>query len=125
MCQSDSFDEESWLCMLQSEKSHGKTKRNASAVHVNHESHGHPDHSVHFKRLNRVKGQIEGIEKMILDRRYCPDIIAQLKAASAALRAVEAEVFKAHLRGCVKSAFTSDDAFKAEEKIQEVIKMIY
>ena len=125
MCQLDSFDEESWQRMLEREKSHGKTKKNAGGSHADHESQGHPDHSAHIKRLNRVKGQIEGIEKMILDRRYCPDIIAQLKAASAALRAVEAEVFKSHLRGCVKSAFSGDDAFKSEEKIQEVIKMIY
>lgn len=125
MCQSDSFDEESWQRMLEREKSHGKTKKNAGDSHVDHGSHGHPDHSAHIKRLNRVKGQIEGIEKMILDRRYCPDIIAQLKAASGALRAVEAEVFKSHLRGCVKSAFSGDDAFKSEEKIQEIIKMIY
>jgi DNA-binding FrmR family transcriptional regulator len=87
--------------------------------------HNHPDHSVHLKRLNRVKGQIEGIEKMILDQRYCPDIITQLKAASAALKAIEAEVFKTHLKGCVKSAFAGNDAFKSEERIQEIIKLIY
>lgn len=83
------------------------------------------DHSAHIKRLNRVKGQIEGIERMIIDRRYCTEIIAQLKAASAALKAVESEVFKSHLRGCVKSAFSGNDAFKAEEKIQEIVKLIY
>lgn len=86
---------------------------------------GHPDHSALIKRLNRVKGQIEGIERMILDRRYCPDIIAQLKAASAGLRATEAEVLKAHLRGCVQSALAGKDAFKSEEKIQEIIKMVF
>ncbi len=83
------------------------------------------DHSVHLKRLHRVQGQIQGIERMILDKRYCPDIIAQLRAATAALKAVEAEVFKTHLRGCVKSAFNSNDAFDSEEKIQEIMKMVY
>ena len=85
----------------------------------------HPDHSGHISRLNRVKGQIEGIERMIVDRRYCPDIIAQLKAASSALKAIEAEVFKTHLRGCVKQAFSADDSFKSEEKIQEIVKLVY
>lgn len=85
----------------------------------------HPDHSTHLVRLNRVKGQIEGIERMIVDRRYCPDIIAQLKAASSALKAIEAEVFKTHLRDCVKQAFKMDDVFKSEEKIQEIIKLVY
>lgn len=85
----------------------------------------HPDHSSHISRLSRVKGQIEGIERMIIDRRYCSDIIAQLKAASSALKAVEAEVFKTHLRGCVKQAFSGDDFFKSEEKIQEIVKLVY
>ncbi len=85
----------------------------------------HPDHSSHIVRLKKVKGQIEGIERMIVDRRYCPDIIAQLKAASSALKAIEAEVFKTHLRGCVKQAFSAGDSFKSEEKIQEIVKLVY
>lgn len=85
----------------------------------------HPDHSGHISRLKRVKGQLEGIERMIVDRRYCPDIIVQLKAASSALKAIEAEVFKTHLRGCVKQAFSADDLFKSEEKIQEIVKLVY
>lgn len=105
--------------MLEKEKAHGKGKKPVVKLH------DHQDHSVHIKRLNRVKGQIEGIERMILDRRYCTDIIAQLKAASASLKAVESEVFKSHLRGCVKSALSSNDTFKAEEKIQEIIKLVY
>lgn len=92
---------------------------------VTHGRHDHPDYTSHIKRLNRVKGQIEGIERMILDRRYCPDIIAQLRAASAALKAVESEIFKSHLKGCVKSAFLRRDAFEAEEKIHEIIQLIY
>ena len=85
----------------------------------------HPDHLGHISRLNRVKGQIEGIERMIVDKRYCLDIIAQLKAASSALKAIEAEVFKTHLRGCVRQAFSADDSFKSEEKIQEIVKLVY
>lgn len=111
--------------MLEKQRTHGRTKKHSGATRHEHESHDHPDHSIHIKRLNRVKGQLEGIERMILDRRYCTDIIAQLKAASAALKAVEAEVLKSHLRGCVKSAFSGNDAFKSEEKIQEIMKLIY
>lgn len=111
--------------MLQKERTHGQSKKPVSKVQVTHEAHDHPDYSAHIKRLNRVKGQIEGIGRMIVDRRYCADIIAQLKAASAALKAVESEIFKSHLRGCVKSAFSGNDAFKAEEKIHEIVKLIY
>jgi len=85
----------------------------------------HPDHSGHLTRLNRVKGQIDGIERMIKDKRYCPDIITQLRAASSALKAIESEVFKTHLRGCVKQAFSGNDTFQSEEKIQEIVKLVY
>ncbi len=112
--------------MLEKQTARAKVKKEQPrSSALNAVAHGHPDHSAHIKRLNRVKGQIEGIERMILDRRYCPDIIAQLKAASAGLRATEAEVLKAHLRGCVTTALASKDAFKSEEKIQEIIKLVF
>ncbi len=105
---------------MEKEKTHRKSKKPAA-----HDSHDHPDHSTQIKRLNRVTGQIQGIERMIVDKRYCPDIITQLKAASAALKAIESEIFKSHLRSCVKSVLNGNDAFKAEEKIQEIIKLTH
>lgn len=84
-----------------------------------------PDHALLLGRLNRAKGQIDGIGKMILERRYCPEIISQLRAAASALNAIEAEVLKGHLRGCVQQAFSKGDTFAAEEKIQEIIKLVY
>ena len=85
---------------------------------------GHPDHSVHNKRLNRVRGQIDGIEKMIAARRYCPDIIIQLKAASKALEAVSAEIMKTHVQGCVRSAIKSKDEKDIAAKINEIMNLL-
>lgn len=114
------------------EKNHsGVKKRVKKSGHEHKHGHGggghhhHPSHDVHLPRLRRVKGQIEGIEGMIQAGRYCPDIIAQLRAASAALKAIEAEVFKSHLQGCVKSAILSKDAFEAGKKIEEVMKLVF
>ena len=85
----------------------------------------HPDHSVHLKRLSRVRGQIDGIERMITGKRYCPDIINQIKAACAALTAIEAEILRTHMRGCVKQVFNSSDELGAERKIDEIVKMMF
>ncbi len=85
----------------------------------------HPDHSRHLGRLNRARGQIEGIEKMILDRRYCPDIMMQIKAAASALKAIEAEIFRSHLEGCVQSAFQTKNKTKVKEKIEEIMKIVF
>ena len=42
----------------------------------------HPDYTNELPRLNKIAGQINGIKKMIEERRYCPDIIMQLQAIS-------------------------------------------
>ncbi len=82
------------------------------------------DHSPELKRLSRIKGQIEGVEKMIRDKRYCPDIVQQIKAARAALNSLENNVIEAHIKHCVKTAILSKDVYVAAEKIEEIIQLI-
>lgn len=106
---------------MEKEVLRNQQKRTKSNSHA----HQHPDYSVLKKRLAKIKGQLDGIDRMIDDRRYCPEIIHQIKAAGAALRAMEGEIFKTHLRGCVKTAFSLKDAFSAETKIEEIMKMFY
>lgn len=84
----------------------------------------HPDHGIHKKRLNRVRGQIDGIEKMIDERRYCPDILIQLRAASKALESIEAEIMKTHIHGCVKTAMKSKDEKEVGSKIEEIMSLV-
>ena len=95
-----------------------------AALHLS-ASAGHPSHTQQLPRLHRVLGQIQGIERMISDGRYCLDILTQLKAAASALSAIEAEILKTHLSGCVRQAFDGKNESKSEEKIQEIIKLIY
>ncbi len=85
----------------------------------------HPDYSLHLRKLNIAGGQIEGIRKMITERRYCPEIIVQLKAVRSALKGIESEIFKTHLKGCVKTAIKSNNGLEAETKIEEILKMVY
>jgi len=83
----------------------------------------HPDHSKQISRLNRASGQIDGVRKMIEDRKYCPDIITQLQAARSAIKAVEANILSTHISECVRSAVLSKDKNNAEKKISELIKL--
>lgn len=80
----------------------------------------HPDHSAETGKLNRVVGQIEGVKKMIAERRYCPDILTQLRAARAALKTIEANILESHLKGCVTEAMTNGQPADKNEKIQEI-----
>ncbi len=84
----------------------------------------HPDHSIHKKRLQRVKVQIEGISKMIDDRRYCPDIVIQLRAAAKALAAIEAQIINTHVQGCVHTAIKSKNENEISKKISEIMDLI-
>ena len=52
-------------------------------------------------RLNRVEGQIRGIRGMVERSAYCPDILAQVAAANAALNAFSRELLAEHIRTCV------------------------
>ncbi len=87
-----------------------------------HQNHHH-DYGSEMKRLNRVRGQIDGIQKMIDDHRYCPDIITQVRAARSALRAVESSIMEKHLRGCVRGAMHAKDNVEVETKIRELVQL--
>ena len=54
-----------------------------------------------INRLNRVEGQIRGIRGMVERSAYCPDILAQVAAANAALNAFAKELLSEHIRTCV------------------------
>jgi len=86
--------------------------------------HAHPDYAAELKRLNRISGQVDGVKRMIEQRRYCPDILAQLRAIRAAVHAVESNILGAHLDACVRDAFAAPDAQEQAEKIAE-LKALY
>ena len=52
-------------------------------------------------RLNRIGGQIAGIQRMADEDRYCVDILTQIAAVRSALDAVGVELLTNHLKSCV------------------------
>lgn len=87
------------------------------------ETKHHPDHSGQLPRLNRIQGQVEGLRKMVEERRYCPDILTQCRAVRHAVRALENEILQGHLASCVKEAFTSTTSPQQEAKIAELMEL--
>lgn len=55
-------------------------------------------------RLRRVEGQIRGLQRMVEEDVYCPDILTQVAAARAALDRVGLMLLEDHTRGCVARA---------------------
>jgi DNA-binding FrmR family transcriptional regulator len=53
------------------------------------------------RRVNRIAGQVAGIQKMVEEGRYCVDVLNQIAAARSALDALGVELLTSHLEGCV------------------------
>ncbi|MAD57884.1 MAG: hypothetical protein CMK44_04835 [Porticoccus sp.] len=83
----------------------------------------HPDYSKLIPRINRAKGQLSGIKKMIEERRYCPEIIMQLRAVGSACQSIEIIMLQKHLESCVTEAFQSNDSNTQKEKIIELTNL--
>ena len=52
-------------------------------------------------RLKTVEGQIRGIEKMVEDDQYCPDILMQVSAATNAMNSFNKVLLSCHIHSCV------------------------
>jgi DNA-binding FrmR family transcriptional regulator len=75
-------------------------------------------------RLKRIEGQVRGVQQMIDDERYCPDVLAQIAAIESALRGVSRAVVKNHLRHCASHALRSDDEAERERMVQELVDIL-
>ncbi len=73
-----------------------------------------------LKRLRRAEGQIRGIENMIENDGYCPDILVQVSAVTAALNSFNKELMACHMRSCV----AEDIRAGKEESIDEFVKVM-
>ena len=73
-------------------------------------------------RLNRIAGQVNGINKMIEEDRDCMEILNQIISAQSALKGVWKEVVRGHLLNCVSDALKSNK--NSEELIDELVEHI-
>ena len=70
-------------------------------------------------RINRVAGQVSGIQKMVEEDRYCLDILSQIAAARSALDALGVELLTGHLESCVLGHGTGSEHAQAAAMSQE------
>ena len=75
-------------------------------------------------RLARIEGQVRGLAQMVEQDRYCLEVIAQVRAAKAALAKVEQMVLADHLGSCVEDAIASGDPARQREKVAELIDVL-
>jgi len=76
-------------------------------------------------RLRRIKGQIEGLEKMVQEGRYCVDLLQQIASVHEALRGVGRVVTQNYLERCVTVKIRSKDPEQQKKLYEEMMDVIY
>ena len=71
-------------------------------------------------RLKKAEGQIRGIQRMVEEDAYCPDILVQVSAVTSALNSFNKELLACHMRSCV----AEDIQAGKEESIDEFVKLM-
>lgn len=74
-------------------------------------------------RLKRIEGQVQGIQRMVGEEKYCVDILLQLSAVQGALTQVSRLLLARHIESCVKDAVTSGTEEDRGRKIQELVEV--
>lgn len=76
------------------------------------------------RRLARIRGQVEGIARMVEEERYCPDILQQFAAVRAAIRGAEKELLANHLERCASHALAEGGPAAAEVR-KELVEVFH
>ncbi len=71
-------------------------------------------------RLKKAEGQIRGIQNMIEKDAYCPDILIQVSAVTAALNSFNKELLSCHIRSCVSEDIKAGN----DEAIDEFVNVL-
>lgn len=74
-------------------------------------------------RLNRIIGQLNGIQNMIDDNRYCGDILIQIGAVESALQSLGYQILEEHLETCVVEEVRQGNTAIMEEAVELMKKL--
>jgi len=84
----------------------------------------HPKHENVLNLIRTAEGDLKGIEKMILDDRYCLDISKQLLAVISILRKANLDILKKHMETCVKDAAGTSDFDTKIKELESIMDYI-
>jgi len=71
-----------------------------------------------MNRLNRIEGQIKGIQKMIEEDRYCNDVLIQLAAVESAVKSLARMILENHMYTCITEEFEKGNLEVIDEVVQ-------
>ena len=74
------------------------------------------------RRLSKIIGQVNAIDKMIDEDVPCEDILMQINAAKSALHKCGKIVLEGHLNHCVREGIEHGDADKTNESFTKAVE---
>lgn len=74
-------------------------------------------------RIHRIQGQLNGIETMLDEQRYCQDILIQVAAVTKAMRSLGSKILESHLKSCVVERVKKDEIEVMDEVMDLISKL--
>jgi len=74
-------------------------------------------------RLRRIEGQVQGIQRMVEEEKYCVDILLQLTAVEGAVEQVQRLLLGSHIESCVADAIRSGSTRDRQRKVDELLEV--
>lgn len=77
------------------------------------------------KRLRIIRGQVEGLERMVNEQKYCPDIIRLSLAIQKSLQSFNQNMLGNHLEEHVSEQFRHGQDKKAIKELLEIYHLYH
>ena len=74
------------------------------------------------RRLRKIIGQVQAIDRMVDEDVPCEDILAQINAAKSALHRVGQVVLEGHIKHCVRDGIEHGDAEQTLESFTKAVE---
>ena len=73
-----------------------------------------------MNRLKRIEGQVRGLQRMLDEDAWCPDLLTQVSAVNSALNSFSRVLLASHIRTCV----TEDIRCGRDEAVDELMEIL-
>ena len=80
----------------------------------------------YLARLAKIEGQVRGLQKMVEEDRWCPDIVTQVSSVTRALQEVSVGLLNDHIHCCVVDAVgrSADEGDAALDEVASTIRQV-
>ncbi|UKI37354.1 MAG: metal-sensing transcriptional repressor [Clostridiales bacterium] len=74
------------------------------------------------RRLNKIIGQVQAIDRMVDEDIPCEEVLSQINAAKSALNGCGKVVLEGHIKHCVRDGIEHGDAEKPLKALQKAVE---